>query len=259
MSLCAFRRPPRASVRLAHLVLALLATVAWARTGFAQEGEAAGFENLKVLPAHISEDRLDAIMGAFTDALGVSCTHCHVRRDGQPPDFPADDKPEKETARAMMRMVEMINGWHLADLPTVDGRSLPVNCMTCHRGLARPQALDHLLADYVPAHGVEASLAKYDSLRADYYGAAAYDFSDASLVRLARRLLAADRPADALAFLERNLELHPASTDTYVAMADVHLHEGDRAAAVASLERAVALDPEDRRLARRLDEVRGQD
>lgn len=234
--------------------------VAWALPGqgFAQTPEAHAFENLKVLPENISEDELHRIMDGFSDALGVSCTHCHVREAGQPPNFASDEKPEKETARVMMRMVQQINGWHLSDLPTVEGQALGVTCMTCHHGLARPQTLDHLLADFLPAHGVDASFAKYDSLRAAYYGTAAYDFSDASLIRLARRLMAGPGASDALAVLRRNLEMYPGSAATHATMAETHLQLGDRTAAIASLERAVALEPGNGRLRRQLEELRKQ-
>lgn len=249
------RHPAHAVWRATLLVF--LVAAAHPTPGLAQPG-GEEYENLQVLPEDLSEAELRAIMSGFSEALGVNCMHCHVRAPGQRPDFAADDKPAKETARAMIRMVRVINGEHLTDLPTVEGAVLGVSCMTCHRGLTNPQTLDHLLAQYVPAHGLEASFAKYDSLRTAYYGTAAYDFSEAAFIRLARRLMAAEAASDALAFLERNLELYPASVETHVTMAEVHLQRNDPAAAIASLERALELEPDNGRLQRQLEELRGQ-
>ena len=77
--------------------------------------------NLKVLPADISVDSLLEVMAGFTRALGVRCTYCHVGRDAQPLDsidFASDERPAKEKARLMLRMVAAINGEHLSRLAT---------------------------------------------------------------------------------------------------------------------------------------------
>lgn len=65
-----------------------------------------------------------------------------------------------------------------------------------------------------------------------------------------------DDPENALAFLDRNLALFPESVRTYGAMADAHLAQGDRDAAIESLEQALALRPNDFWLRRRLQELR---
>ncbi|HYV96361.1 MAG TPA: c-type cytochrome [Gemmatimonadaceae bacterium] len=60
-------------------------------------------------------------------SLGVSCNYCHVGAE-----WARDDKPQKLKAREMLRMVLDINKSHF------DGK-VAVNCMTCHRGLPKPQ------------------------------------------------------------------------------------------------------------------------
>ena len=63
--------------------------------------------NLTVLPNSIPMDSLVNMMGAFTRALGVRCSHCHVQKEGQAfeqMDFSLDDNPRKNTARAMYSM-----------------------------------------------------------------------------------------------------------------------------------------------------------
>ena len=87
------------------------------RRGARREGE---HQNLQVLPDTISHDALIAVMRNFTSSLGVRCTHCHVPYDPAKPDslnFASDDKPTKDVARGMMRMVREINGDLLPDIP----------------------------------------------------------------------------------------------------------------------------------------------
>ena len=64
-------------------------------------------------------------MNGFTRALGVKCDHCHIVGD-----FAKDDKPEKDVARGMLRMV--MNLRENADKFLPGGRQ--VSCWTCHRG-----------------------------------------------------------------------------------------------------------------------------
>ena len=74
-------------------------------------------KNLKVLPKNISHDELIKVMKGFTTSLGVRCTECHVgtpTSDGKMDfDFASDAKPEKTTARQMMKMVNSINKKYL--------------------------------------------------------------------------------------------------------------------------------------------------
>lgn len=66
-------------------------------------------------------------MDVFTASLGVECTFCHVG----PGQMDLDDKPQKDIARNMIRMVREIN----ARFP--DGEQ-HVTCYTCHRGQTEP-------------------------------------------------------------------------------------------------------------------------
>jgi hypothetical protein len=86
--------------------------------------------NLKVLPSDIEPQRLMGMMRNVSAALGVQCTHCHT-----PPNMASDEKPEKEVARGMIKMVQNIreHGGEFAP----DGRADKVGCWTCHRGSAK--------------------------------------------------------------------------------------------------------------------------
>ena len=121
------------------------------------------WQNLQVLPDTLTRDELIGIMRGFADGLGVQCGFCHVREDGEFA-FASDDKPHKETARGMIRMVRQIN---VEILPAIEGagehehgeahehgeghgheamhgemhgREMPVTCWTCHRGETTPSA-----------------------------------------------------------------------------------------------------------------------
>ena len=88
------------------------------------------FKDLKVLggfPAEI----LPRAMNSWSQALGVSCGHCHNTNN-----FLSDEKEKKEIAREMVRMGNIIK----EKLQTIKGISERpiVNCTTCHRGELKP-------------------------------------------------------------------------------------------------------------------------
>lgn len=97
-------------------------------------------KNLKVLPKDISHAELDSIMDNFKLALGVKCNHCHAPMADNPKklDFASDAKPEKETARYMMRMTAKLNKKYFSK-EMHDGKyTNAVNCITCHNGKTEP-------------------------------------------------------------------------------------------------------------------------
>ena len=97
--------------------------------------------NLKVLPKNINSKDLQEIMADdFEDGLGVTCGFCHANaKDGHGLDFASDAKPEKEIARAMMRMTLGINKKYFkVKHPAIGSNALTVTCTTCHKGEAFP-------------------------------------------------------------------------------------------------------------------------
>lgn len=89
------------------------------------------FQNLKVLGGFPAENLVFA-MEKWSEALGVSCDHCHVLNE-----WHSDTKPEKEIARQMVNLGERIN----TDLQKISGIKSErpgVNCFTCHRGELKP-------------------------------------------------------------------------------------------------------------------------
>lgn len=168
-------------------------------------------QNLKVLPKDISSAELSKTMRGFAFALDARCETCHVGEAGQPLetfDFAADEKQNKETARAMLKMVSAINNEHLGML---DDPKLQVSCMTCHRGVRRPMTTSAVLAEAMSDGGVDAAVAKYAELRENYYGSHSYDFTEAVLSNMAQSVARAGDPAAALTLLELNDQHFPRS------------------------------------------------
>lgn len=89
------------------------------------------FKNIKQLKG-VPAGRVLRAMGSFTRALGVNCAHCHVPREWE-----KDDKPTKDIARGMIRMVGSINNEQLKAIPNLRAEA-SVSCSTCHRGSTRP-------------------------------------------------------------------------------------------------------------------------
>src|SRR5438270_4413736 len=99
----------------------------------AQEGREKNIKLLGDLPA----SQLIPVMNYFATSMGRRCNFCHVNNNGQW-DYPADTKPEKNTAREMIKLVMDIN-------KTTGALKLDsVSCYTCHRGRTSPQSLPAL-------------------------------------------------------------------------------------------------------------------
>ena len=91
------------------------------------------FKNIRQLKGRPAGQVLRA-MNSFSRALGVTCAHCHVVGEWE-----KDDKPTKEIARGMIRMVGSINTEQLKSIPNLRPEAT-VSCSTCHRGATRPDA-----------------------------------------------------------------------------------------------------------------------
>ncbi|MFI5134614.1 MAG: c-type cytochrome [Chitinophagales bacterium] len=98
-------------------------------------------QNLKVLPKNISHDELIQTMRGYSKSLGVRCGECHAtmaNSDPQKPelDFASDAKPEKTTARQMIKMENSINEKYLSKM--AGGKLEQITCVTCHHGSLKP-------------------------------------------------------------------------------------------------------------------------
>src|SRR5438128_9777266 len=83
-------------------------------------------KNIKVLNG-MPASQLIPVMNFFASSMGRRCNFCHVNNNGQW-DYAADTKPEKNTAREMIKLVLDTNN-RFTQL-----KLDPVSCYTCHRG-----------------------------------------------------------------------------------------------------------------------------
>ena len=113
--------------------------------GGRQGGAAQAPMDLKVLPKSWSRQQVGALMNTFNTSLGVQCSHCHAEDPNAPPpaagqnprlDYALDTKPEKEVARAMIKMTMDLNA--AARRPGDEASVEKLSCFTCHRGDTAP-------------------------------------------------------------------------------------------------------------------------
>ena len=216
------------------------------------------FTNLKVLPADASRAEVVRVMRGFASALGVRCNHCHV---GENPanldnyDFAADSKAPKRAARAMMQMTREINE-RLIPAAGLD-RPIQVQCITCHRGVSKPEQLVDMLTRTAEQTGPAAALQEYQDLRKQHYGRSSYDFGAPTLNMLAEWLSGPRKNVSAaIEVQEFNVKVNPDIASSYSFLGDLYIAKGDRAAAQASFEKALALEPSSEYFKKRLSEFK---
>lgn len=232
---------------LTRAVLGIAATVVLPRA-LAAQFPPTRLENVKVLPKEMPVRALVDTMASFTRALGVRCTYCHVGREGEPLanyDFKSDEKPEKEKAREMLRMVAAINGDHLPKLASRRTPPIAVSCATCHRGVAEPRTLQQRLVAAYDAAGADSAEKEYRALRERYYGRASYDFGEVPLTDLGAVLRSRGKLADAVRFYVLNTQFLPTSLFALRQAADAQIAAGDTAAAESSLRKVLAISAAD--------------
>jgi tetratricopeptide (TPR) repeat protein len=215
--------------------------------------------NLQLYPKDTPRAEVVATMQGFVAALGVQssggCGYCHA---GTAPafDFASDAKPTKAIARKMIVMSREVT----AKLPEITGKSAAdltrLRCATCHRGVAIPKLLPDVLTDTATKSGTPAAVQQYRELRTKYYGGQSYDFSEPALVAMATPLVNANKPDDAITWLQLNAEFYPKSSATYAALGSAYAKKSDTANAVKSYEKAIELDPNNAIAKRQLDQLK---
>ncbi len=215
-------------------------------------------ENLQFFPKDITRPQLVQKMREFSFALDVRCQHCHAGGDGVLLDgvvFASDDKPAKQKARAMLRMVDQLNNTMLAGVPHRAEPRVNVGCATCHRGLALPKSLQTTLLEIVTRDGAAAAVAKYRQLRRDDLVAGKYNFGEWEINELGRVLTEAGQTSEAIAILEMNGEFYPQSSSIDYALAELHRARGERELAIQRYQSTLVKSPGHDGAKRRLAEL----
>jgi hypothetical protein len=146
---------PASAAALLGVALFAVTTVAQARPqppppGGHPHQPAPAPTNLKVLPKTLTGDQVHEIMHKWRAQLGVECDTCHAvdpnrkMPNGHPAlNFADDSKPEKETARQMVKMTGEINQNYTSTVKSThsqDESAKVVSCGTCHQGHFDPPA-----------------------------------------------------------------------------------------------------------------------
>ena len=248
--------------RKATSIIGAMLLVCGTTTGVFAQGqnhEEEKAKNLKVLDSALSHDQLIDIMGSYTTALGVHCDFCHARSadpNRRDMDWASDKVPAKEITRQMIKMMRGINGDYLGAIQGLDTPRVKVECVTCHRGQERPMLIDDVLNRALASGGMKTVDSVYRALRGEYYGSATYDFSEAVLVHFAWDI-AQENDTVALQALALNREFNPKSSFTEWATGQIYAERGDTVSAIASLEKALEYNPNNRRAKRDLDQLKG--
>jgi tetratricopeptide (TPR) repeat protein len=179
-----------------------------------------------------------AEMQAYAAALGVTCEHCHSAPPGS-----GEPEPKKDIARQMIAMTRELNARVQAATGKPAAEATRVDCATCHRGVTIPKPLGQIITETLRLQDIDAAIAQYRELHTRHYGRGSYDFGEDALVNIARPL-ASIRPDDTIRLLELNLEFHPRSAKSYALMGFAYTRKFDDESAIAALEKAVELEPE---------------
>ena len=143
----------------------------------------------------------------------------------------------------MMAMTRDLNAKILAATGKPANEVTRVTCMTCHRGVAIPGELSEIIAKTALRTGPEAAVAQYRELRTQYFGRAAYDFSEDTLLNAAQQIVRV-KPAASIPVLRANLEFYPKSVRTYTQIAYAYTRTLDDENAMATLEKALEIEPD---------------
>ncbi|HVS82959.1 MAG TPA: c-type cytochrome [Pyrinomonadaceae bacterium] len=111
------------------------------------------YKNIQVFKG-LPASELEPTMAFISGSLGVKCNYCHTNP------FEKDDKPTKQTARQMIKMVFDLNKG------SFNGEKA-VSCYTCHRGKPQPvsiPAVGHNLWQPNPTSAKESPLPTVDQI-----------------------------------------------------------------------------------------------
>jgi hypothetical protein len=244
----------RPRLRGVFLPLCILAIAGAAPAAMAQIPDE--FTNLKVLPKDISKRELVGAMRGFASGLGVRCNHCHPGPENlQGMDFATDELETKRIARTMMLMTREINQTHLP--ATKREAPTKVECSTCHRGLTDPRSLKAVLADTLEETGSAGAVKQYRELRDEHYGGGSYDFGAGTLNSLAESLARGQKDVDgAVELMRLNVEFNPDAAFSHLLLGQIYAAKGDTPAAIASIERCLELEPDNRWAKQSLDALK---
>lgn len=216
-------------------------------------------ENLQILPKDIPPERLRGIMRSFSFALGVRCTHCHLRvqeGDSGRMIFPSDEKETKKIAREMLKMTGGINRDIMALGRGDDHQYTRVMCTTCHRGQANPFLIEMVMDNEIATGGTNAAKAKYAELKEEYYGGHTYDFSGFTLSEYANSLMEKGEMDQAIDIALYSQQSNPNTPYAHTMVGNIYMAMENYSAAVTAYEASLKVDPDQGFIQEQLDKAK---
>lgn len=201
-------------------------------------------KNLKELKGFDGE-KLRPVMRGFNDALGVRCNHCHVGEAGKPLDtydFASDENPNKDKARAMLRMLASIND-QLKKIEPGGPHRVNMWCQTCHRGQPRPLTLGEELSDAYEQSHATGAIERYRELKSKFYGRGSYDFGEESLTEFGYGLLARKDAEGAVSIFELLTSEFPDSWNAWDSRGEACRAAGKPELALTHYRKSLELNP----------------
>jgi tetratricopeptide (TPR) repeat protein len=201
-----------------------------------------------------------ANMQEIAQGLGVKCEYCHAGMGrGAGPAAPVSaqpaPKPRVEIARAMIAMTRDLNEKILLATGKAPNEVTRVTCITCHRGVAIPGQLSDIVARTALEKGPDDAVAQYRDLRAQYYGRQSYDFGEETLLTSAQQVVRL-KPAASIPLLRLNLEFYPKSVRSYAQIAFAYTRSLDDESAIATLEKALEIEPDNGMIRGQLEQLK---
>jgi hypothetical protein len=205
-------------------------------------------------------------MQEIAQGLGVKCEYCHSGQRVNPPRIdqpgpqaqphPEGQPPSKvEIARAMIAMTRDLNAKVLAATGKPANETTRVTCITCHRGVAIPGQLSDIVTRTALAKGPDAAITLYRDLRSQYYGRQSYDFGEETLLTAAQQVVRV-KPDTSIPLLRLNIEFYPMSVRSYTQIAFAYTRTLDDESAIATLEKALEIEPENGMIRGQLDQLK---
>jgi predicted negative regulator of RcsB-dependent stress response len=115
--------------------------------------------------------------------------------------------------------------------------------------------LERIIVQAAVASGADSAVRAYRALRETYYGRAAFDFSEGTLVTAAQQLSQQQRFGEALALLDLDNEFYPRGVELMLATGDVHRARGDTASAVKAYRETLVRNPRSQPARQRLTQL----
>jgi tetratricopeptide (TPR) repeat protein len=117
-------------------------------------------------------------------------------------------------------------------------------------------SISRALMPIIQKDGVDAAINAYRDLKAHQVGA--YDFSESELNGLGYALLRMKKVDEAVKILELNVEMYPASANTYDSLGEAFMAQGNREKAIANYRKSLELNPNNLNAVEQLKKLGGE-